>query len=120
MSKVEIKVDNTNVVKNLLNQTMEKTLTMLGMQGERNAKIEITRAVYDTPESPNYRRTGNLRNSITWTSDRSAAYIGTDVEYAPYVELGTSKMKKRPFLKPAVTEHMDEYRAIVKQNFDNA
>ena len=37
--------------------------------------------------------TGNLRNSITHTGDEEepAAYIGSTVEYAAYVELGTGK-----------------------------
>ena len=37
--------------------------------------------------------TGNLRNSISHQVDEaeSAVYIGTNVEYAPYVELGTGK-----------------------------
>ena len=37
--------------------------------------------------------TGNLRNSITHTVDsgEKAAYVGTDGEYAVYVEMGTGK-----------------------------
>lgn len=38
--------------------------------------------------------TGNLRNSITHTvtnSGERAAYVGTDSEYAIYVEMGTGK-----------------------------
>ena len=37
--------------------------------------------------------TGNLRNSITHSVDDAepAAYIGTNVEYGVYVELGTGK-----------------------------
>ena len=35
--------------------------------------------------------TGNLRNSISHRvdPDEPAAYVGTDTEYAPYVEFGT-------------------------------
>ena len=35
--------------------------------------------------------TGNLRNSISHKvdPDEPAAYVGTDTEYAPYVEFGT-------------------------------
>ena len=42
--------------------------------------------------------TGLLRNSITHTADENTAYIGTNVEYAPYVELGTVKTKAQPYL----------------------
>ena len=65
--------------------------------------------------------TGNLRNSITHTVDEEepAAYIGTDVEYAPYVCLGTIHMKAQPFLKPAVNDHKDEYRKIIENELKN-
>lgn len=58
--------------------------------------------------------TGRLRNSITHTTDGEAAYIGTNVEYAPYVEMGTSRTRAQPFLRPAATDHMNEYKRIVE------
>ena len=58
--------------------------------------------------------TGRLRNSISHTQSGDSAYIGTNVEYATYVEFGTSKQKPQPYLKPAVTDHIDEYKKIVK------
>ena len=60
--------------------------------------------------------TGNLRASITHavSPGEKAVYIGTNVEYAPYVELGTSKMQAQPFLRPAATEHGEEYRQVLK------
>lgn len=65
--------------------------------------------------------TGNLRNSITHTvdEDEPAAYIGTNVEYAPYQELGTIHMKAQPFLKPAVADHASEYRKIIENELKN-
>ena len=65
--------------------------------------------------------TGNLRNSITHDLDdgEPAAYIGTNVEYAPYVCLGTIHMKAQPFLKPAVTDHANEYRKIIENELKN-
>lgn len=58
--------------------------------------------------------TGRLRNSITHTTDDNTAYIGTNVEYAPYVELGTVKMIEQPYLKPAVVDHASEYQTIIE------
>ena len=65
--------------------------------------------------------TGNLRNSITHEVDdgEPAAYIGTNVEYAPYVCLGTIHMKAQPFLKPAVADHANEYRKIIENELKN-
>ena len=66
--------------------------------------------------------TGNLRNSITHEVDEEepAAYIGTNVEYAPYQELGTIHMKAQPFLKPAVNDHANEYRKIIEGEMKNS
>jgi HK97 gp10 family phage protein len=50
--------------------------------------------------------TGRLRSSITREVGRDGrglyATVGTNVEYAPYVELGTRFMGARPFLRPAL------------------
>lgn len=61
--------------------------------------------------------TGNLRASITHEVDAggNAVYIGTNVEYAPYVELGTSRQKAQPFLRPAASGHGAQYRQVLKK-----
>ena len=59
--------------------------------------------------------TGRLRNSITHAQqDLNTEVIGTNVYYAPFVELGTVRAKARPFLRPAAEDHGDEYMAIVE------
>ena len=94
---------------------MPNLLEVIALDAESNAIDEVDRLVYDQPESKSgYIRTGRLRNSITHATDDSAAYVGTNLEYAPYVELGTSKMAERPFLKNAVVNHMDQYNQIIE------
>jgi HK97 gp10 family phage protein len=50
--------------------------------------------------------TGRLRSSIAMRLEAEAgrliAVIGTNVEYAPYVEFGTRHMRAQPFLRPAL------------------
>ena len=99
--------------------------------------------------------TGNLRNSITWATEKASGggesevlanpeagtvYIGSNVEYAPYVEFGTGKfasngqgrqtpwlfqdskgewhithgMKPHHFLRDALAKHGDHYKAILE------
>lgn len=56
--------------------------------------------------------TGRLRNSITHRAEDSDVYIGTNVEYAPYVEY--THKEKAHFLRNAATTHNDEYESIMK------
>ena len=85
--------------------------------------------------------TGRLRGSITHQVDEGepSVYIGTNTEYAPYVELGTGVYaqgvgrptpwvyrddngnyhwtrgnRAQPFLKPAVADHAQTYRNIIE------
>lgn len=59
--------------------------------------------------------TGRLRNSITHQQEsENVEVIGTNVEYAAYVELGTVKMAARPYLRPAAENHAGEYQGILK------
>lgn len=46
--------------------------------------------------------TGKLRASITSDIGTLEAEVGTNVEYAPFVEYGTSKQGAKPFLRPAL------------------
>lgn len=89
----------------------------VAQQAEGNAIREITKLVYDTPPSPTYVRTGNLRNSIThkYEPSEKAAYIGTNLSYAKYVEFGTRFMRERPYLRNAAQNYGDEYQAILRQ-----
>lgn len=93
-------------IMNALPEQIEQALTAIGMTAETHAKEEITRQrAVDT---------GRLRNSITHDVDGQTAIIGTNVEYAAYVELGTSKMGARPYLRPAAQNYTSEYKAIAE------
>lgn len=70
--------------------------------------------------------TGNLRNSITHQRmNENTEVIGTNVEYAPYVELGHHTtggtfVAGRPYLRPAAEGHSSEYRRIIEDCMRNA
>lgn len=59
--------------------------------------------------------TGRLRASITYDTDDTTMYVGTNVEYAPYVEMGTVKMQAQPYLRPAIEDHINEYKEIMNE-----
>ena len=108
-------VSHVNEVNAELHRKLPAILEALGIEAEGNAVTEINKLVYDTPESPNYVRTGRLKGSISHDKDSSAAYIGTNVKYAPYVEFGTYRKGARPFLRNAVSNYIDDYKKIVKE-----
>jgi HK97 gp10 family phage protein len=65
-------------------------------------------------------RTGNLRNSIGVDNSGSNAYvsrasIGPTASYGLFVEIGTSRMAPRPYLKPAFDRHEGAFHAALDQ-----
>ena len=58
--------------------------------------------------------TGKLRASISTEVGNLEAEVGTNVEYALYVEFGTSKQSAQPFMRPALD------KAITQLNRDMA
>lgn len=103
MAEIKITVNsNADVFKNALPEQIALALEAIGLTAEKHAK-EICPV-----------DTGRLRNSISHARDDTAAYIGTNVEYAAAVELGTSRQKAQPYLRPAAADYSDEYKQIVK------
>lgn len=104
--KVEV-IDHVSEIKANLNARIPIILEALGIEAEGNAVDEITKlGAVDT---------GRLKGSITHGHDEESAYIGTNVEYAPYVEFGTTKMSPRPFLRNAVANYSDDYKRIIEE-----
>lgn len=65
-------------------------------------------------ESNDGSKRGSYAGSVPKDKQGSrSVYIGTNVYYAPYVEMGTSKTKAYPFIRPAVEDHFEEYKRIL-------
>jgi HK97 gp10 family phage protein len=47
-------------------------------------------------------RTGTLQRSIMFSGGRGEYTVGSRVNYAPFVEYGTSRMRPQPYLTPAL------------------
>ena len=77
---IDIK-DNSRKILDALNAQKYEALEAIGLAAEGFAKANLT----------NFPRvdTGRLRNSVSHARNEDVEYIGTNVEYAPYVELGT-------------------------------
>ena len=60
-------------------------------------------------------RTGALRDSIDSEVSGSTVTIGAGESYAAYVCLGTAKQPPRPYLKPSVFDHTDEFQSMIAE-----
>ena len=168
-SKATIEIrDNSAAVKKASELQIQRALERCGLKAESWAKRNLT-----TNKTVD---TGNLRNSIShrvnMSESEKAVYIGTNNEYAAYVEFGTGKyreggggrpgwwvyvkdskggkkgsgkvyteseakriaaslrdqgldayategMKPKQFLRPALSDHAQEYRDIIKDEMKN-
>lgn len=122
--------DNSPEFKKGMQQAVARALEAIGLQAETHTKSEITKiGLVDT---------GRLRNSIAHTVQDDTAYIGSNLEYALYHEVGTGiyyptgrkdpwvyqdekgnfhktrGVQPKHFLKNAISSHQDEYRRIAE------
>lgn len=134
--QIEI-VDNSDKFIDAMEDAVLRALARCGMQGEGYAKDLCP---VDT---------GLLINSITYAiggegaaiskysddagerhgyysgtapeddKNECSVYIGTNVEYGSYVELGTNKTDAQPYIKPAVADHAETYKNIINDEMNN-
>lgn len=125
--------DHSAEVLEALDAAVGRALEKCGLVAERHAKKLCP---VDT---------GDLRKSITHTviDGEKAAYIGTNSEYGVYVECGTGiyypggrqtpcvhqdakgnwhlthGQRAKPYIKPAVADHAEQYQKIIKRELKN-
>lgn len=74
-------------------------------------------ARHSRPGNPPHRQTGTLVRSITVDSvfdvhgPKIVGRVGTNLPYGKYLELGTSRMRPRPYLRPALRRMHARVRA---------
>lgn len=113
-SKITVSIveNHTEEVKEKMQKAIETALKAVGTQAVAHAVEEITAVgAVDT---------GRLRSSITSEVEDKTVYLGTNVYYAPYVELGHrtrngGHVAARPFIKPAIEKNQSEYRQIFEE-----
>lgn len=105
-SVVMVREDNSEQIASAIHKAVAAALEEIGLAAERFAKRACP---VDT---------GRLRNSITHAlnMDEESVYIGTNVEYAPYVELGIHGREGVGFLRHAAEDHGSYYRKIMERH----
>ena len=141
--KIEFVENNKKQILEASEEAVEKALEIIGLQCENYARNNapedtgllrnsITSAVggkgtsITTYSANNPKPNRQNKGAYSGTADKEEqpyVVIGSNVEYAPYQELSTSKMKAanngRGFLRPAITDHIDEFSRILKNELEN-
>jgi HK97 gp10 family phage protein len=67
------------------------------------------------PESPPNTDTGALIKSVQTEVQTWDVYVGTNLEYSKWLEFGTKKMEKRPFLTPAYASQTPKIMQLLER-----
>lgn len=128
--------DNSSKFLSALGDAENQVLELIGQKAEGYAKKLCPVGTVESTGKKGYRG-GTLRNSIAHKVQGDVLSVGSNVEYAPYVELGTGPhfvpppewerfesekgkgvgrayVKPRPFIRPAIENHKDEYQQIAE------
>ena len=132
--------DNTNEVIGLLQKAKHRGLQAIGMTAEGHAKKKcpvdtgrlrnsITYAIAGYATHVQSYRRGNVAGGTSQKHTRyeyggdamegekdSAVFIGSNVEYAPFVELGANGRPPAHFLQDAASGHGEEYKRLMEDS----
>lgn len=132
--------NNKDKIKSESDRALERALEIIGIKAEKYAKARCPVGTQESTGIKGYRG-GTLRNSYTHSVEmgdgEGEVTVGSNVEYAPYVELGTGGyfdtppeweqfdapkgsgtgsgyVRPRPHLRPAIEDHIPEYEKVFK------
>lgn len=97
----KLQLDLTDQVMEECKEKIDIAMEKIGLVAERYAKEMCP---VDT---------GRLRNSITHAAGDNQVTVGTNVEYAIYVELGARGRTPKYFIKNSMANHMSQYQGIL-------
>lgn len=117
-----------DIIKHVKNQ-LQKAAVYLTAQVKKN--LNQTGNPVRSSSGPTYRNEnpsqpgefphkmlGDLQRSIAWEMmSESEARIGTNVEYGKYLELGTTNMAPRPFLRRTIDEESQKVKEILSKPY---
>lgn len=135
--------DNTEEVLSALEAAIKRGFEAIGLAAEGHAKRKITKAgAVDTGRLRNsityalageethvksYKANKGGKDRETYTYEGTAdgekgsgVYIGTNVEYAVFVENGARGSAAVHFLQDAATGHTDQYKKLMEDSMKNA
>lgn len=122
-SSVQV-VDSIRLVQRASETAAEQAVEIIVRRVSRSAqRLLSTRNWKESgpskPGQPPSLRTGALAKSVplaaSWESDGdggAVGIVGSTVKYSVFLELGTSNVQPRPFLRPAIDENADRIERL--------
>lgn len=137
MTTIEFKDYSAESKEEIKSRTL-KALTMCGLVVEKFAKQlapadtgllrnSITWALAGKKPAAKSYKANKPKNGVIQTGEYSgtapnddelSVFVGTNVEYSPHVELGTSRQEAQPFLKPAAANSKNALEQCFKKAFE--
>lgn len=90
---------------------------MTGTRSGKTYRIPGTKKYYraSAPGEAPARRTGDTANSYRYVVDGAVGRVGSPYLHALWLEVGTSKMAKRPALVPAMQENLSQIKSLLSR-----
>lgn len=63
--------------------------------------------------------TGRFLNSVDVVSEKDTGYVFSDIEYAKFIEYGTSKMQSRPHFRNTKDKEKTKVQEIIQSEVNN-
>lgn len=123
---VEITGNLDKVLENV-DKIREQCLVEIGMDMQRFASLAAPRDTGRLSDSITYatskkkssvRKKAKEGDGVQKAQDKYTVVAGTNVEYAIYVEKGARGRGARPYLYPALANHVDEFKKIIEEKFN--
>lgn len=96
--EIDFNEDFDGLVKRI-SEKLEHGLSSLAADTVQNAQ--------DIVKTSGYHKTGHNASSITWDREGDSFRVYTQSGYGGYLELGTSKMPGKPYLRPGAMKSID-------------
>ena len=96
--------DNTDKILAEIDRLTQQRLEIAAQMVERTAKQMVPV------------KTGTLKRSITHIIQKTKAIIGSNLNYAPWIEMGTTNQSAQPYLRPALMANLGKIKRLFGGN----